>query len=437
MAAIITPLLGLIDVAVLARAAETEALAGASLAGAVFSLLYWSFGFLRMSLSGLSAQALGEDNEARLRRYLLQGLLIGAGAGLLLLLLGIPIQAAARLVLVEGSEASPGAAAAMDTYIGIRLLAAPFAVATTAILGWLTGQGRTRLLMLVTSAIALINAGLSVLFVLGLGYGIAGLAAATALAETAGFLIGLACVAHVAGSRGGWRSGWPLASIREGIGVVLGLNRDIFLRTVLLDIVFLSFARFGAELGDLTLAANHVLLNLVLTATLLLDGPAIAAETFVGQAAGASGDRSRLFASAWRSALAPAVLLALTLCAVLIVFGQPLLTLTIGDQAGGAEVLSEARRFLPWLALMPVTVAGAYYLDGVFIGATRGRDLRNTMAVSTLFFLGTALHLTDRFGNHGLWAALLLFMLVRTAALLTRWPSLAAQITAPRDVKAG
>jgi MATE family multidrug resistance protein len=241
----------------------------------------------------------------------------------------------------------------------------------------------------------------------------------------------------VASKRGGQRTGWPFSTVFEGIGSVLGLNRDIFIRTLLLDLVFLSFARFGAGFGDLTLAANHVLLNLVLTATLLLDGPAIAAETFVGQAAGAKAGRERLFASAWGSTLVPTIALTLLLCLAILAAGPQLLVLTIGDQAGGAQVLSEAKRFLPWLAAMPAAVAGAYYLDGVFIGATRGRDLRNTMAVSTLFFLASAFFLTASFGNHGLWAALLLFMLVRSLALLSRWPSLAAEIAGPRDVRAG
>lgn len=432
LAAIVTPLLGLIDTAVLARGADTQALAGASLAGAVFSLLYWSFGFLRMSLSGLSAQALGADDEARLRGHLLQGTAFGLLIGCLLLALGGPIAAGAQALMVDSSNASAGAGEAMRTYLGIRLWAAPAVITTTAILGWLTGQGRTLFLMLVTIGTAAINAVLSIWLVLGLDQGIAGLALATAIAEVCGLLLAMGSAAHVLARRGGIFSGWSVAAARQGLGAVLSLNRDIVIRTLLLDLVFLSFARFGAGFGDLTVAANHVLLNLVLTTTLLLDGPAIAAETFVGQALGADTRRRELFDAAWKRTGEIAIAMAVFLLVVLAVLGGPLLALTIGDGPNNQALIAEARRFLPWAVVMPLAVGVAYHLDGVYIGATRGAALRNTMAGATALYFATAFVLTDALGNHGLWLAFLLFMAARGLGLVLVWPRFRPMLATPR-----
>jgi MATE family multidrug resistance protein len=424
LAAIVTPLLGVIDTAVLTRGASMEALAGASLAAAVFSIVYWTFGFLRMSLSGLTAQALGAGDEVRLRSQLAQGLALGIGIGVLLVLLAVPIGWAASRILIEGSEASKAAGEAMRTYIAIRILAAPASLGTTAILGWLTGQARTGLLSVVTIGTALINAGLSILFVLVQDKGVGGLAAATALAETAGFILAVGSVLLILRGRGGIAAGWEKAALTRGLGAVLSLNRDIFLRTAVLTFVFASFARFGAGFGDRTVAANHVLINLALTATMLLDGTAIAAETFVGQAVGAKERRKELFEAAWRRSSELAMGLAVLLTLGLVLFGRELVAMTIGEGPDAAAVLDEAQRFLPWLVLSPLVFAPAFQLDGIFIGATRGRALRNAMLAAGAVYGVAVLTLPQAFGNHGLWLALFVFMGARGAALLPGWRGL-------------
>ncbi|MEM6913269.1 MAG: MATE family efflux transporter [Pseudomonadota bacterium] len=433
LAAIITPLLGLIDIAVLGRGADAIALAGASLGGAVISILYWSFGFLRMSLSGLSAQALGRGDDVQLRAYLLQGLSIGLAIGTALALLAEPIRAAGHVFLVETSEASSEAGAAMGTYLRIRLLAAPAVLATTAILGWLTGQAKTVLLMAITASIAVINAVLSVVFVLELNQGIAGLAAATALSEVAGLVLGGLAVLWVTHRRGGVRQHWDISRARRGLGAMMSLNRDIFLRTLLIDLVLLSFARIGAGFGDLTVAANHVLLNLVFTVTLLLDGPAIAAETYVGQALGAKTDKPRFFRAAWRETAKISAVQAMVLSLAMAVFGSALLGIIVGEGPDSGVVVAEAHRYLPWAMLMPLAVAAAYHLDGVYIGATRGAALRNTMALSALMFTATALVLVPLLDNHGLWLALLVFMLARGLFLMMGWKAFRAMVASERD----
>ncbi|GGY54955.1 MATE family efflux transporter [Parvularcula lutaonensis] len=432
LAAIVTPLLGLIDIAVLARGAETYALAGASLAGAVISVLYWTFGFLRMSLSGLAAQAIGANDEPRLRAHLVQGAGLGFAIGLILLLLSPLVIAGAHWLLVESSEASARAGEAMRTYLGIRLLAAPLALTTTAMLGWFTGQGRTGLLMLVTISTAAINAVLSIIFVLGLDQGIAGLAAATALSELSGFLIACASASFVLTKRGGLKTGWSLSKVREGASAVISLNLDIFIRTAILTLVIASFTRLGAGFGDLTVAANHVLLNIVLTATLLLDGAAIAAETLVGQALGAGKSKRELFRAAWQKTAELTAMLTLALLLVLSLFGDQILGIAIGKGEGNAALAEEAMHYYPWVIASPLAVAIAFHLDGVYIGATRGAALRNTMAASGAVYVTAAFVLIPVFANHGLWAAFLLFMIARGVGLVLLWPGFTSLTATPQ-----
>lgn len=432
LAAIVTPLLGLIDTAVLARGANTQVLAGASLAGAVLSILYWTFGFLRMSLSGLAAQALGAGDDDQLRAHLVQGVAFGVAIGTALLCLSSPIGMAAQTIMIEGTSASVGAGAAMRDYISVRIMGAPAVLATVAILGWLSGQARTSLLLLVTTGTALANAALSVLFVLEFGWGIKGLAAATVIAEMTGLALAVGSVAWVLRKHGGWLRREDLGKARRGLIDILGLNRDIFLRTLILTTVICSFTWLGADLGDLTLAANHVLLNLLLTATLLLDGAAIAAETFVGQALGAPSQRRRLFRAAWEKTSIIAGGMALTLTLSLALFGEQILGATIGDGPGNQELLKEALKYLPWAAASPLAVAMAFQLDGVYIGGTRGRALRNSMAAAAILYVAAALGLMPRWANHGLWLAFLLFMVARGLGLILLWRGFEPLLAEPK-----
>lgn len=419
LAAIITPLLGLIDAGVIARGGSTEVLAATSLAATVFSFLYWTFGFIRMSLAGLSAQALGARNEGQLVAHLLQGMLLGGAAGLVMLACFWPITLVSQSVLAAPGTTSPETLSDMAAYIRVRIVTAPFALMSVAIFGWLSGQGRTRSMMLITLVIALLNTGLSILFVLRLGLGIEGLAAATAIAETAGFLLGLGFTHSVWKARGrvAWSTVKPL--IFANLGRVLSLNRDIFLRTAILTLVYMSFTKFGAALGDDVVAANHVLMSMVLASTMLFDGTAIAAEALVGQALGATRDRVDLFRAAWRRTAQLTAVLAAVLTLFFALFAPAVLTLVVG--AEGRDLIEIAEPFLVYLVIAPLLLAPAFHLDGVFIGATRAKALRNAMAISGMGFFGAAFLLMPQLGNHGLWLAFLFYMLLRAAALILSW----------------
>ncbi|MEM9422150.1 MAG: MATE family efflux transporter, partial [Pseudomonadota bacterium] len=274
LAAMITPLLGIIDTAVLTRAGTTTDIAGVALAGAIFSILYWSLGFLRMSLSGLVAQADGANDEAGVRAHLVQGAILGGIIGTILLLLRAPIGDLSTALMGRGTDTSSDALAAMRSYIDIRLLAAPFAIAFFAGVGWLTGQGKMGLMMVVIFIVTVTNAVLDIYFVMVLDMGVEGIALGTAIAEGVGTLLLGATTLFVLHQRGGIRRDWTIARLHEGLGAVLALNADIFIRTFSLAIVFAYFTQAGGKFGDLTVAANQILMHILLTAGLMLDGPA-------------------------------------------------------------------------------------------------------------------------------------------------------------------
>ena len=228
--------------------------------------------------------------------------------------------------------------------------------------------------------------------------------------------------------------GWDVAALQSRAGDVLSLNRDIFIRSAVLTVVLSSFARFSAQFGDLTVAANHVLINLILLATLILDGAAIAAETLVGQALGSTTARAERFSAAVRTTSQLTATMALVLTALLLVLSDPILHATIGNGPSADQLIREAGQFFFWVIISPIILGPAFEMDGIFIGATRGGAMRNAMAASGLVYFGAAFLLPGLFGNHGLWAAFMLFMAARAVTLLIAWPGFQVQIAAaPQD----
>ena len=421
LAAIVTPLLGLIDAGVLARAAGPADIAGVALAGAVFSLIYWPLGGLRMSAAGLSAQAHGAGDEAALRAHLVKAGAICGVIGLVLLALKVPIGTLAEVGMTSGTEASPAAAGAMRAYVDIRLWGVPAVALLAGGLGWLTGQGRLKLVMAVLVGITLMNAALDVWFVMGLGHGVRGIAYGTLVAEVTGCALTGLAILWVLAQRGGLFAHWDRGRFAEDARKVLAMNTDMLIRTVILSLVFAWFVRAGGRFGDVTLAANQVLMNLVLLTTLVIDGAAIAAQTMVGQALGAKDARRARFDRAVMETSKLSALLAVSLFAVMLVFGVPILRAVVppGEEAGA--VFAAGRAYLPWVIAAPLVLAASFQLDGIYIGATRGRALRDGMIVSGVVFVAGVFALPPLLANHGLWLAFALFMVVRAVTLLLAW----------------
>ena len=412
------PILGAVDTGVVGQMGLAAPIGAVGLGAIVLSAFYWFFGFLRMGTVGLTAQAAGDEDHAEVTALLTRGLLIGLGAGLAVILLQLPLFWAAFTV----SPASPEVETLARQYMTIRIWSAPAAIAIYAITGWLIAQERTRAVLVIQLWMNGLNIALDMWFVLGLGWGVQGVAIATFLAEWSGLAMGL-WFCRAAFRTPDWRN-WVQVFNRSRWVRMIRLNTDILIRSILLEAIFLSFVFIGSDMGDVTLAANQVLLQFLMITAYGLDGFAFAAEALVGRAVGARQvaalRRSAVLASFWAGVVS--VLMAV----VFWIVGPQIIDL----MAKAPQVQATARVFLPYLLAVPVLACAAFMLDGIFIGATRSRDMRNMMALSFAIFVVAVLVLVPAYGNHGLWAAMLISFVARGITLALRYPAL------ERDVRA-
>ncbi|WP_439571610.1 MATE family efflux transporter [Sphingomonas sp.] len=416
------PLVGLVDTAVIGWTGDAAALAGVALGTAIISFIFWAFGFLRMGMTGLTAQAHGRGARADVDGLLVRGVAAGLGIGAALVALQLVLVPAAFALLAGGGALD----AAAREFVTARFLGAPAALGFYAINGWLYGLGRTRETLALQILVNLVNAGLDMLFVWQFGMGARGVGLGTAIAEWVGLIAGVALVVRIAGPRAllGQRAGFFHG---EAWRRLFAVNADIMVRTIALLALFLWLANAGARLGTVQLAANHVLMQLVSIFAFVLDGFAFTAESRVGQAVG-RGSRSALKrAMRLTGEFSLGFGLLATLAALL--FGGALIDLLTTN----AAVREAARAVLPLAALAAIVGVPAWLLDGVFIGATQGRALRNAAILATALYIATDLLLRP-FGATGLWLALLASYGFRAALLAIHLPRLFAGVAeaAPR-----
>jgi multidrug resistance protein, MATE family len=407
------PLMGAVDTAVVGRLPEPWHIGAVAVGAMVFNFVYWGFAFLRMGTTGLTAQARGAGDLDEVRSNLARPMLIALAAGLALIALQWPI-AALALALVEASAEVERLAA---VYIAVRIWAAPAALANYALLGWFIGLGDTRAGFLMQVVANLANIALSILFVLGFEWGVAGVAAATLIAEWTGVLFGLA-IARAKLARAGGRLRRESVFDAGRLRRLFALNRDIFLRTLCLIFAFAFFTAQGAKAGDVTLAANAVLMNFLHVMAFGLDGFAFAAEALVGAAMGAR-DPAALRRAVKTTTLWAAVC-ALAFAAAYAAAGAA----AIGLLTTLPEVREAARALLPWAILAPLIGVWSFQLDGIFIGATRSADMRNGAALALLVYLAAWAALTPAPGKNKFWLAFLAFYAARAITLAVRYPAL-------------
>jgi MATE family multidrug resistance protein len=406
-----TPLIGVVSTIAIGRLGEATLLGGVAIASIIFDCLFWLFGFLRMSTLAFTAQSIGAGEIGELRPILMRGFMVAALIGAGLIILQIPL-AALLLGLMGGSE---GVTRAARTYFTIRIWSAPLALANYVVLGWLVGQARAILALGVQIAINVVNMAATVVLVLVLEAGIAGAAIAAVTAEAAGLVLGVLIARRL--SRG--QPAVPRATLLDRTKLIrmLAVNRDIMIRTASLIAVFLFFTSQGARTGDTTLAANAVLNNFLLISAFFLDGLANAAEQLCGRAYGAR-DRDG-FSGAVRLVVLWGFGFALAVTAVFALFGPSLIDIMTASE----DVRRGARDYLWFVVVSPMLAVFAFAFDGVYIGATWARDMRNLMMLSLLMFLGAWLALRS-FGNAGLWGALLVHYAARGGLQALRYPVL-------------
>ena len=406
-----TPLIGIVSTTAVGRLGDAALLGGVAMASVIFDCMFWLFAFLRMSTVAFTAQSIGAGEADELRALLARALVVAGLIGAALILLQLPL--AAILLTAMGGSAS--ATAAAKTYFAIRIWSAPLALGNYVVLGWLIGQARAALALSVQVAINLVNMGVTVLLVLVLGAGIAGAAIAAVTAEAAGLLFGLLIARRLL--RGRLTVSRATLFDRAKLMRMLAVNRDIMIRTAALIAAFLFFTAQGARSGDVTLAANAVLNNFLLVSAFFLDGLANAAEQLCGQAFGARDKTA--FSSATGLVVLWGLAFALAVAVVFALFGPHLIDI----MTASVDVRSMARNFLVFVVVSPLLAVFAFAFDGVYIGATWARDMRNLMVASLGIFLAAWLALRS-FGNAGLWAALLVHYAARGGLEAARYPSL-------------
>jgi multidrug resistance protein, MATE family len=407
------PLLSMVDTILSGHLPTPAVLGGVAVAGIFFNAIYWTFGFLRMATTGLVAQAHGARDEDQLDHHFGRALLIALVIGILILVLQKPLITAALSMLGATGEVRRNAM----VYCSIRIWDAPAALANYVILGYLLGRQRARTALLLQAAINAVNIALALSLVLWRHWAVAGIATATMSAEWMGCLLGLGLMLA-----GGYRPGhlrW--SELIDGVSLrrLFVLNRDILLRTLSLVAAYVWFTRTGAREGNEILAANAVLINFLWIAAFGLDGFANATEALVGEAVGAG--RLQDYRAVLRASSVSAFTVAAGISLVYIVFGRSIIAVFTNQEV----IRTLAARFLPWQIVLPIVAVWSFLLDGIFIGATRAQELRDSMIISFLGFLGLAVVLTNRFGNHGLWCAMLGFMALRAITLAFLLPRVA------------
>lgn len=399
------PLLGLVDTAVLGHLDSPRYLGAVAVGANLFSILYWTFGFMRMGTTGLAAQAYGRRDGFGQAALLLRSLVLAVGIGLLLILFHQPLIHLGLMLMNPSAQVAELAA----EYAAIRIWSAPAVLCQYTLVGWLIGTQFPRGPMLMLIVANGLNILLDILFVTGLGWNSRGVALATVIAEYAAALLGLWLVLRrVPPGQGLSRA---LVGQLADYLAILRVNRYILVRTVALLLVLAFFTAQGARQGDVILAANAVLITFLMVISNGLDGFANAAEALVGEAVG-QGSRRR-FRTACRAALRWS-LWGTLLFTLLFVLAGPTL---IGLLTSIDQVRATAGQYLPWLWLLPLAAVGGFLLDGIFIGATRTRDMQNTMLFSALLVFLPVWWLTTPWGNHGLWFSLITLMLARATSM--------------------
>lgn len=411
------PLVGAVDTAVVGHLPDPIYIGAVALGAIIFNFLFWGFGFLRMGTTGFVAQAYGAGDATEVRSTLARALLLAGSLGLTVIILQLPIRSVA-LWAFEGSVELESLA---GDYYDIRVWSAPATLANYAILGCLIGIQNTRAALALQLILNITNVCLDFVFVLGFGWGVEGVALASLLSDYLALFFGLWLVSRNLRRIGGrWNRAHILYAPR--IKALLHVNFNIFVRTLCLIFAFFYFAVEGTKLGEITLAANAVLLHLQHFLAYGLDGFAHAVEALAG---GAYGTRNRnAFRAAVKATSLWAMIVAFSYTILYAAFGGFIISIITGIES----VRAAAVDYLPWLLVSPILSVWSYQLDGIFIGTTRPVEMRNGMVLSLIAYLLATWALIPLWGNHGLWLSFMIFMITRAVTLGLWYPRIERSI---------
>ncbi len=400
------PLLGIVDTAILGHLPSPMYLSAVALGASLLSMLFWSFGFLRMGTTSLTAQAHGRQNSESTYEVLMHSLALAALLGGLLLLLRTPIIDTAIVLM----DPSIDTARLAGEYGQIRLLSAPLVLCNVVILGWFIGRQNTRVPLMLLVSTNLINLLLDMVFIWGFELNSRGAALATVCADCCAFIIGMLCVAR---SHPRWCqqliAHLPLRW--QKIKPLLIINQHLFIRTLCLLLGLSFFNAQGAQMGDAILAANAIIFQLLMLCSYGLDGIAHASEALIGHSTGAKQHQKT------RNTLITTGIWSLTIAAIMSVLFATTQSALIGFFTDIVSVQQSLQQIFPWIIALPLISVWGYWLDGVFIGLGDSKTMLNTMLIAVFLVFFPAWFITQSWGNHGLWLAFSLLNLTRGIGL--------------------
>lgn len=406
------PILGAVDTGVIGQLGEVAPIGAVGLGSIIITTIYGLFGFLRMGTSGLASQEKGKGDDYELSMIIFRSLMIGFVLGVLVLILHFQL----FYLVMKIVPASPEVERLTEEYVSIRIFSAPAAIATYGITGWLIAQERTQSVLVLQLAMNGLNVILDILFVLGLNYGVEGVAYATLIAEWFALFLGLYLCREAL-----WIKFWEeIHRIfdRAKFNRMVSVNSDILIRSLFLGLALVSFLFLSSDFGDITLAANQILLQFLFFTAYALDGFAFSSETLVGQSIGAENKpavrKSSLLTSVW--GMITAVIVAL----VFALTGPMIITIMTTEPM----VRIEAMNYLWWVVLVPIIGGPSWFLDGIFIGATKTREMRNGMMISFFFYVIALVITMPTMENAGLWLSLYILFILRALTLGLKYPSL-------------
>ena len=408
---ITVPLLGLIDVTIAGHLGAPAYIGAIAVGGMLFSIIYWIFGFLRMGTSGLTSQAYGKGQDKEVTLMLLRAVSIGLLLAVGLMGLQYPICRVAFALIQTTNEVRQLA----TTYFYICIWGAPAVLGLYGFAGWFIGMQNSRFPMYIAITQNVVNIVASLALVYGLGLKVEGVAAGTLIAQYAGLLMAVLLYLRYY-KHGAWHIRWAEIWQQQAMRHFFEVNRDIFLRTLCLVMVTMYFTSAGAAQGEVVLAVNTLLMQLFTLFSYVMDGFAYAGEALVGRYIGAGDKRS--LRHTIRGLFVWGVGLALLFTVLYLLGGQSFLGLLTDE----ASVILAAREYFLWAVAIPLAGFAAFLWDGIFVGATATRQMLLAMWVAAVAFFAVYFGLRHNWGNHALWMAFLIYLLLRSvaSALLSR-----------------
>ena len=410
------PLLGMVDIAIAGHLGSVIYIGAIALASNIFNMIYWNFGFLRMSTSGFTSQAYGARNFGEAMNVLLRALMVALGFGLLILLLQVPIEK----IAINFIKSGPDTIENVQFYFRICIWSAPMVLGVYAFNGWFIGMQNAKTPMVIAIINNVLNIVLSFTFVFGFGMKIKGIALGTMLSQVITFAITVAFWFRYYGRLKQYINISTIFNI-EAIKLFSKVNSDVFVRTFMITLVTTFFTFASSAMGDTILAVNALLMQFFALFSYFMDGFAYAGEALTGRYIGGRNQAllwhmiKRLFFWGFIVSAASAV--------IYIFFPNQILQILTDNQ----EVIDATKSFTFWTILIPITGFAAFLWDGIFIGATASKEMRNAMILSAMSFFVCYYSTKSFLGNNALWLSFILYLSIR-AIIQTLWAKKALRI---------